>query len=82
MLFLQLKIEQTAGGVFEGWEEGRIYFPRTDKYMMNSDCYVVQTSNSKEKRRPPAWRDSKPSCICIWIFQFQVAFFFNSLDLF
>ncbi|XP_031273527.1 type I inositol polyphosphate 5-phosphatase 8-like isoform X1 [Pistacia vera] len=53
----QLKIEQRAGRVFEGWEEGRIYFPPTYKYLMNSDHYVVQTSKSKEKRRTPAWCD-------------------------
>ncbi|KAG8647601.1 type I inositol polyphosphate 5-phosphatase 8 isoform X2 [Manihot esculenta] len=53
----QLKIEQRAGRVFKGWEEGRIYFPPTYKYLTNSDHYVVQTSKSKEKRRTPAWCD-------------------------
>lgn len=51
----QLRLEQRAGRVFEGWEEGDIYFPPTYKYITNSDHYVVQTSKSKEKRRTPAW---------------------------
>ncbi|KAF7818536.1 type I inositol polyphosphate 5-phosphatase 8-like isoform X1 [Senna tora] len=53
----QLRIEQRAGGVFEGWNEGRICFAPTYKYLANSDRYVVQTSKSKEKRRTPAWCD-------------------------
>ncbi|CAN7007178.1 unnamed protein product [Brassica rapa subsp. trilocularis] len=53
----QLKIEQRAGRVFHGWEEGKIYFAPTYKYFINSDNYVVQTEKSKEKRRTPAWCD-------------------------
>lgn len=53
----QLRIEQKAGRVFKGWEEGKISFAPTYKYLKNSDSYVVQTSNSKEKRRTPAWCD-------------------------
>ncbi|XP_057471304.1 type I inositol polyphosphate 5-phosphatase 8-like [Actinidia eriantha] len=53
----QLRIEQRAGRVFNGWEEGRISFAPTYKYLANSDNYVVQTSTSKEKRRTPAWCD-------------------------
>ncbi|PIA53015.1 hypothetical protein AQUCO_01000702v1 [Aquilegia coerulea] len=53
----QLKIEQRAGRIFKGWEEGRIYFAPTYKYLANSDHYVVQSSKSKEKRRTPAWCD-------------------------
>ncbi|XP_022767488.1 type I inositol polyphosphate 5-phosphatase 8-like isoform X2 [Durio zibethinus] len=53
----QLRIEQRAGRVFKGWEEGRIYFAPTYKYLSDSDDYVVQTSKSKEKRRNPAWCD-------------------------
>lgn len=51
----QLRIEQRAGRVFKGWEEGGIYFAPTYKYLYNSNDYVVQTSKSKEKRRNPAW---------------------------
>ncbi|KAK2987161.1 hypothetical protein RJ640_019721 [Escallonia rubra] len=32
-----LSIEQRRGRVFEGWNEGRIYFPPTYKYSNNSD---------------------------------------------
>ncbi|KAL6138688.1 hypothetical protein ACLB2K_063967 [Fragaria x ananassa] len=53
----QLRIEQQAGRVFKGWEEGRIYFAPTYKYLSNSIHYVAQTSNSREKRRTPAWCD-------------------------
>ncbi|KAK9061468.1 hypothetical protein SSX86_018649 [Deinandra increscens subsp. villosa] len=54
----QLKIEQNAGRVFEGWEEGKICFAPTYKYITNSNQYVVaQTSTPKEKRRTPAWCD-------------------------
>ncbi|KAE8661076.1 putative C2H2 and C2HC zinc fingers superfamily protein [Hibiscus syriacus] len=53
----QLRLEQRAGRVFKGWEEGTIYFAPTYKYLADSDDYVVQTSNSKEKRRIPAWCD-------------------------
>ncbi|KAK3016093.1 hypothetical protein RJ639_006337 [Escallonia herrerae] len=53
----QLKIEQKAGRVFKGWEEGMIYFAPTYKYLANSDDYVVQTPTSKEKQRTPAWCD-------------------------
>ncbi|XVF76589.1 hypothetical protein PTKIN_Ptkin13bG0277900 [Pterospermum kingtungense] len=53
----QLRMEQRAGRVFEGWEEGWIYFAPTYKYLTDSDDYVVQSSKSKEKRRNPAWCD-------------------------
>ncbi|KAI3967955.1 hypothetical protein MKW92_043997 [Papaver armeniacum] len=55
----QLMIEQSAGRVFKGWEEGSISFAPTYKYLDNSDQYVDQnqTSKSKEKRRIPAWCD-------------------------
>ncbi|XP_057972328.1 type I inositol polyphosphate 5-phosphatase 8 isoform X2 [Malania oleifera] len=53
----QLRIEQRAGRVFEGWEEGRIHFAPTYKYLTNSDHYVVQSPGSREKRRTPAWCD-------------------------
>lgn len=53
----QLRIEQRAGRVFKGWEEGSIYFAPTYKYLANSDHYVAQTSQSKEKHRTPAWCD-------------------------
>ncbi|KAF6164388.1 hypothetical protein GIB67_037545 [Kingdonia uniflora] len=53
----QLRLEKRAGRVFGGWEEGRIYFAPTYKYRANSNHYVVQTLQSKEKRRTPAWCD-------------------------
>lgn len=51
----QLKIEQKAGRIFDGWEEGRICFAPTYKYITNSDRYVAQTCTTKEKTRTPAW---------------------------
>ncbi|MQL68182.1 hypothetical protein Taro_000466, partial [Colocasia esculenta] len=53
----QLRIEQKAGRVFTGWEEGRIHFQPTYKYLANSDRYAMQTAKSREKRRTPAWCD-------------------------
>ncbi|XP_077213502.1 DNAse I-like superfamily protein [Tasmannia lanceolata] len=53
----QLRIEQKAGRVFKGWEEGRIHFAPTYKYLPNSDRYAVEISKSREKRRTPAWCD-------------------------
>ncbi|XP_026664651.2 type IV inositol polyphosphate 5-phosphatase 7 [Phoenix dactylifera] len=53
----QLRIEQRCGRVFEGWMEGRIYFPPTYKYSNNSDRYAGDDTNPKEKRRTPAWCD-------------------------
>lgn len=53
----QLRIEQRRGRVFEGWNEGRIYFPPTYKYSNNSDRYAGDDMHPKEKRRTPAWCD-------------------------
>ncbi|KAM7521619.1 hypothetical protein LguiA_011521 [Lonicera macranthoides] len=53
----QLRIEQRRGCVFEGWNEGRIYFPPTYKYSNNSDRYAGDDMHRKEKRRTPAWCD-------------------------
>lgn len=53
--YYQLRIEQRRGRVFEGWREGKIYFPPTYKYSHNSDRYVGGEMHPKEKRRTPAW---------------------------
>ncbi|KAK6929926.1 hypothetical protein RJ641_004020 [Dillenia turbinata] len=53
----QLRIEQRRGRVFEGWNEGNIYFPPTYKYSFNSDRYAGDDMHPKEKRRTPAWCD-------------------------
>ncbi|XP_010259103.1 PREDICTED: type IV inositol polyphosphate 5-phosphatase 7-like [Nelumbo nucifera] len=53
----QLRIEQRRGRVFEGWNEGKIYFPPTYKYSNNSDRYAGDETYPKEKRRTPAWCD-------------------------
>ncbi|XP_040378043.1 type IV inositol polyphosphate 5-phosphatase 7-like isoform X2 [Oryza brachyantha] len=50
----QLRIERRCGRVFQGWKEGRIYFPPTYKYSFNSDRYSGDSVHSKEKRRTPA----------------------------
>lgn len=52
---LQLRIEQRKGCVFEGWNEGTIYFPPTYKYSNNSDIYAGDDRLPKAKRRTPAW---------------------------
>ncbi|KAL8486439.1 hypothetical protein ACS0TY_023215 [Phlomoides rotata] len=53
----QLSIEQRRGRVFDGWMEGKIYFPPTYKYSHNSDRYAGDDMHPKEKRRTPAWCD-------------------------
>ncbi|KAJ0581438.1 putative endonuclease/exonuclease/phosphatase [Helianthus annuus] len=53
----QLRIEQRSGRVFNGWNEGRIYFPPTYKYSNNSDRYACNDMHPKEKKRTPAWCD-------------------------
>lgn len=54
----QLKKEQDAGRVFEGWLEGSITFAPTYKYVVNSDQYTAFTeSKAGHKRRTPAWCD-------------------------
>ncbi|KAL6222954.1 hypothetical protein ACLB2K_006344 [Fragaria x ananassa] len=53
----QLNIEREAGRVFNGFQEGQIYFAPTYKYSHNSDSYAGETSKSKRKRRTPAWCD-------------------------
>ncbi|KAG2402806.1 Type I inositol polyphosphate 5-phosphatase [Vigna angularis] len=53
----QLHIERRQGRVFEGWNEGKIYFPPTYKYSNNSDRYAGDERHSKQKRRTPAWCD-------------------------
>lgn len=55
VLLWQLRIEQRRGRVFEGWNEGKIYFPPTYKYSNNSDRYSGDDMHPKEKRRTPAW---------------------------
>ncbi|EFJ34077.1 hypothetical protein SELMODRAFT_451408 [Selaginella moellendorffii] len=49
----QLKLAQSVGGVFHGWQEGAIEFAPTYKYKANSTEY----SNGGEKQRTPAWCD-------------------------
>ncbi|KAL6175956.1 hypothetical protein ACLB2K_052594 [Fragaria x ananassa] len=53
----QLSKELRRGHVFEGWKEGRIHFPPTYKYEMNSDRYVGENPKEGEKKRSPAWCD-------------------------
>ncbi|KAG8645364.1 type I inositol polyphosphate 5-phosphatase 10 isoform X2 [Manihot esculenta] len=53
----QLKIEREAGRVFRDWKEGKIYFAPTYKYSYNSDNYAGETTETKNKRRTPAWCD-------------------------
>jgi len=48
----QLKIEQSAGNVFQGFHEGDITFPPTYKYDLFSDDY-----DTSDKCRVPAWTD-------------------------
>ncbi|KAL5555991.1 hypothetical protein UlMin_038227 [Ulmus minor] len=53
----QLNMEREANRVFNGFNEGRIFFAPTYKYSHNSDAYAGETVKSKKKRRTPAWCD-------------------------
>ncbi|CAK9192468.1 unnamed protein product [Sphagnum troendelagicum] len=53
----QLKLEQRAGHVFEGWNENPICFPPTYKFIINSDEYFGRDTPLGAKRRTPAWCD-------------------------
>ncbi|KAF0924091.1 hypothetical protein E2562_008416 [Oryza meyeriana var. granulata] len=53
----QLRVEQRAGRVFGGWEEGRICFPPTYKYLADSDTYAAAAKSHRDKKRTPAWCD-------------------------
>ncbi|GLJ06313.1 hypothetical protein SUGI_0036140 [Cryptomeria japonica] len=53
----QLLTEKKTGNIFEGWNEGNIYFPPTYKYCKNSDQYAGENSVSRTKGRTPAWCD-------------------------
>lgn len=41
--------------MFEGWNEGKIFFAPTYKYSQNSDSYAGELITCKKKRRTPAW---------------------------
>ncbi len=45
----QLRIEQAAGRVFQGFHEQPIHFPPTFKFVVNSDDYNL--------KRVPSWTD-------------------------
>ena len=51
----QLSKELHSGHVFDGWKEGKIDFPPTYKYEINSDRYVGENPKEWEKKRSPAW---------------------------
>ncbi|KAL2894459.1 Type IV inositol polyphosphate 5-phosphatase 3 [Bienertia sinuspersici] len=51
----QLVRELRKGRVFDGWSEGKLSFPPTYKYEMNSDDYYGE--DPKAGRRTPAWCD-------------------------
>lgn len=57
--FDQLRKEQEAGGVFQGWREGNIEFAPTYKYS-SSNCNRYSGGPLRrigEKQRTPAWCD-------------------------
>ncbi|ONK61921.1 uncharacterized protein A4U43_C08F34940 [Asparagus officinalis] len=53
----QLRIEQRAGRVLKGWEEGKINFAPTYKYLPNTDSYAFTRAEPGDKPRTPAWCD-------------------------
>lgn len=53
----QLHLQRRAGRVFNGWNEGKIYFAPTYKYRANSDSYTLEQVKRGGKKRTPAWCD-------------------------
>ncbi|CAI0396326.1 unnamed protein product [Linum tenue] len=51
----QLTKELRKGRAFDGWREGKLVFPPTYKYELNSDRYYGE--DPKAGRRTPAWCD-------------------------
>ncbi|CAL1363234.1 unnamed protein product [Linum trigynum] len=51
----QLTKELRKGRAFDGWREGKLVFPPTYKYELNSDRYYGE--DPKVGRRTPAWCD-------------------------
>ncbi|CAI0557166.1 unnamed protein product, partial [Linum tenue] len=51
----QLTKELRKGRAFDGWREGKLGFPPTYKYELNSDRYYGE--DPKARRRTPAWCD-------------------------
>ncbi|CAL1410044.1 unnamed protein product [Linum trigynum] len=51
----QLTKELRKGRAFDGWREGKLAFPPTYKYELNSDRYYGE--DPKAGRRTPAWCD-------------------------
>ncbi|GAU13296.1 hypothetical protein TSUD_42500 [Trifolium subterraneum] len=48
-------VKELEKGVFNGWSEGKLNFPPTYKYEINSDKYIGE--DPKVARRTPAWCD-------------------------
>ncbi|PNY09997.1 type I inositol 145-trisphosphate 5-phosphatase 1-like protein [Trifolium pratense] len=48
-------VKELEKGVFNGWSEGKLNFPPTYKYEINSDKYIGE--DPKVVRRTPAWCD-------------------------
>ncbi|KAK2404340.1 type IV inositol polyphosphate 5-phosphatase [Trifolium repens] len=48
-------VKEQEKGVFNGWSEGKLNFPPTYKYEINSDKYIGE--DPKVVRRTPAWCD-------------------------
>ncbi|KAE8692852.1 diaminopimelate epimerase [Hibiscus syriacus] len=53
----QLRLEQRAGRVFKGWEEGTIYFAPTDARQNSDYPASAPTNDSQEKIRPKKTRE-------------------------
>lgn len=76
-----MNVEREAGRVFNGWNEGKIYFAPTYKYSHNSDSYAGETTKSKKKRRTPAWYSSFFSLFFFLLFKVKVQIYPPSFTL-
>jgi hypothetical protein len=67
----QLAKEQEKG-VFNGWSEGKLNFPPTYKYEINSDKYIGE--DPKVVRRTPAWYEPELVLCDTWLFRNEICF--------
>jgi hypothetical protein len=65
-------VKEQVKGVFNGWSEGKLNFPPTYKYEINSDKYIGE--DPKVVRRTPAWYEPELVLCDTWLFRNEICF--------
>jgi len=79
-------MRELKNGVFGGWSEGRLNFPPTYKYEVNSDKYYGE--DPKVGKRSPAWyafiQILLPCLLILWLYMYLsiISFFSNFLGIY